>query len=104
MIKGKGMSLPKHRHYTDICLEELGKIMKALSKTPCVSVGIRTGHLSATTYTVIATLSAAIPFANAVQKFTFFYGLRRFSAVFKSPPLLPNLRPMNPLHTPLSAR
>jgi len=46
MIKGKGLSLTKYRRYTDIRLEELGKIMKALSKTACVSVGIRTGHLA----------------------------------------------------------
>ena len=48
MIKGKGMSLTKYRHYTDICLEELGKIMKAFSKKACVSVGIRIGHLADT--------------------------------------------------------
>lgn len=48
MIKGKGLSLTKYRHYTDICLEELEEIMKALSKTACVSVSIRTGHLADT--------------------------------------------------------
>ena len=83
MIKGKEVSLSKYRHYTDICLEELGKNYESI-RQDSVRFG---GHQSWASLRhkstplllprllchYLLTLSRNLPS---------FYGLRRFSVVF----------------------
>jgi len=105
MIKGQGITLPKYRHYTDICLEELGKITTALSKTACVSVGITTGHLAdASLHCYCYPVCCVTVCLRCPEIYLLLWTPKVQCRVRMSPPPLPNPRPMKPLHTLSSTR